>query len=319
MTVPDFQTIALPLLRLSGDGNTHRLSEAIEQLAREFQLTPEEAAERLPSGRQSRFANRVGWARTYLTRARLLESAQRGSFTITARGREVLAAPPDKVTVAYLRRFPELMEFIRGTKSDTVPAPDVSTQDATPEELIEQSHLELTRNLAEELLSRVKDLSPGFFENLVVDLLVRMGYGGSRAEAGTRLGRTGDGGVDGIIKEDKLGLDVVYVQAKRWDKSTVGRPEIQAFAGSLEGHRARKGVFITTARFSADARSYVDMIEKRIVLIDGPQLAEYMIEHDLGVVETAVYRIKRSALEELDYYEEATAASEPPATPNMVI
>lgn len=317
MSVPDFQSITLPLLKLASDGQEHRIADATQQLAIQFQLTPAERDELLPSGRQSRFANRVGWAKTYLSRACLLEGDRRGVFRITERGRQALAQDPARIDIAFLRQYPELEEFRRATSADKGDAAVELSQDATtPEERIEASYQTVARSLEQELLDQIKARSPAFFENLVVDLLVRMGYGGSLQEAGQRLGRSGDGGVDGIIKEDKLGLDIVYIQAKRWD-GTVGRPVVQAFAGSLEGHRARKGVLISTSRFSDDAIQYVGMIEKKIVLIDGEQLVKYMIEHDVGVTEVARYSVKRVALEDLDYYDEgARYVAGAPAEPS---
>lgn len=304
MSVPGFQEILLPLLKLAQDGRDHRTSDVIAVLADEFGLSDAERLERLQSGKQSRFANRVGWARTYLSKAGLIESSGYGSFRITERGKSVLADGVASINMAYLERFPEFLEFRAGTpKSGGQDEPKSASEEA-PEEIIQTAHAQLMRALEEDLLEQVKRRSPAFFETLVIDLLVRMGYGGSRAEAGERIGRSGDGGIDGIIKEDKLGLDIVYVQAKRWE-GTVQRPTVQEFAGSLLGKRARKGVLITTSKFSEGARQYVEQLEQKVILIDGQQLVRYMIEHGVGVAEVANYSIKRVALDELDYYEEA--------------
>lgn len=234
MTVPDFQTIMLPLVMLASDGRERPLSDAFNELADRFNLTTAEREELLPSGRQRRFENRVRWARSYLTKAGLLESPRRGSFKITTRGQDVLQENPTSINIKFLERFPEFVEFRTATR-------DTTTVDAeTPEELIESSFSRLRASLADDLLQQVKTASPQFFEELVVELLVAMGYGGSRRDAGRAVGRSGDDGIDGIINEDKLGLDVVYLQAKRW-QGPVGRPVVQAFAGSLEGHPRTQG------------------------------------------------------------------------------
>jgi restriction system protein len=292
----------LPMLQLAADGRDHRLSDAIDALAEQFKLSDAERAELLPSGIQTRFDNRVGWTRTHLGKALLLESPRRGWFRISERGRAVLAQKPSRIDVAFLNQFPEYISFrTRGRVADNGPI-TIETVDeiASPEETLEASYQSLRSTLAQELLDKVKQASPRFFERLVVDLLVAMGYGGSRRDAGKAIGRSGDGGIDGIINEDRLGLDVVYIQAKRWD-STVSRPEVQAFAGSLEGFRARKGVMITTSTFSQQAREYVGRIEKKIVLIDGEQLAQYLIDYNIGVAEVTRYIVKKI---DLDYFEE---------------
>ena len=298
MAIPDYQSLMLPLLKIANDGTEHDLGDAIEILGIQFNLTNEERNELLPSGVQTKFDNRVGWARTHLRKAGLLDSPKRGRFQITNRGREVLKSNLANITVKYLRQFPEYLEFV--SKQENKQDEKEEEINQTPEEVLESSYQNLKRNLAQELLERVKKCSPRFFEKLVVDLLVSMGYGGSRKDAGQAVGRSGDEGIDGIIKEDKLGLDVVYLQAKRWD-STVGRPVVQAFAGSLEGHRARKGVLITTSQFSQDAKEYVGRIEKKIVLIDGEQLAQLMIEHGVGVAEVVSYTVKKV---DIDYFGE---------------
>lgn len=299
MAVPDYQSIMLPLLEISADGKEHRLSEVIETLAGQFNLTDQERKELLPSGRQAKFDNRVGWARTYMKKAGLLESTGRGKLRITQRGIDVLKSNPENINSNYLKRFPEFLEFQNLSRPDKKPDEENGNEpDQTPEETLESSYQALRAELAQELLDKIKKCSPKFFEKLVVDLLVAMGYGGSRNDAGQAVGQSGDGGIDGIIKEDKLGLDAVYIQAKRWE-GTVGRPVIQAFAGSLEGHRARKGVVITTSQFSQDAREYIKMIEKKIVLIDGKQLMQLLIDYEIGVAEVTSYTVKKI---DLDYF-----------------
>lgn len=310
MTIPDYQTLMLPLLRLAGDAQEHRFRDAVEQLASEFSLSDDERATLLPSGTAPAFDNRVGWARTYLKQAGLLEARRRGVFRITPRGSELLATRPSRIDNSALEQFPEFLTF-RLRKNDDKPAgandsaaspPLLATEpsiDSTPEELFSQAYQRLRSNLEAELLEQVKAVSPAFFERLVIDLLVAMGYGGSRQDAGRAIGRSGDGGIDGIIKEDKLGLDAIYVQAKRWE-STVGRPEIQKFAGALQGQRANKGVFITTSGFSKEAEDYTQVISSKIILIDGEQLAKLMVDHNVGVSPISSYELKRI---DSDYFE----------------
>ncbi len=240
MAIPDYQSTMLPLLEHAGDNQEHSLREAIEYLAELFNLSETERQELLPSGRQPTFDNRVGWARTYLKKAGLLKSTKRGYFQITTRGINVLQTSPSKIDANFLKQFPEFVEFqgLKKNKIPRVPKPD-TTPEITPEEAIDEAYQNLRDELASELLETVKSCSPAFFERLVVDLLVRMGYGGTRKDAGQAIGKSGDGGIDGIIKEDRLGLDTVYIQAKRWE-GFVGRSEIQKFAGALQGHRARR-------------------------------------------------------------------------------
>jgi restriction system protein len=286
----------LPVLELAADGREHTLAEAREVLSQRFGLTDAERAELLPSGRQRRFDNRVAWAKVHLTHAGLLSSKRRAYFEITQRGRDILTEKPQRVDLNLLGRFEEFRQF-RGVGRKTLtdepgPAPGPSGAAETPEEMLEQAYHSIRGELAVELLERVKASTPQFFEDLVVELLLKMGYGRNRAEAGKAIGRSGDEGIDGIISEDRLGLETIYIQAKRWE-GTVGRPEIQKFVGALQGKRARKGVFITTGTFSADASDYVSHIDPRVVLIDGSELAEYMIDHDLGVTSRIKYEIKR--------------------------
>jgi restriction system protein len=302
MPIPDYQTLMLPLLRLASDGREHTNAEAAEKLAAQLNLADEDRREMLPSG-QTKFSNRIGWARTYLGKACLLESAGRARFKITKRGRDLLETNPSAVTNQLLDRYAEFREFRERTPQADRAATAHHENGQTPEEILASTYQTIRRSLADDLLKRIREVPPSFFEALVVDLLVAMGYGGSRKDAGQALGRSGDGGVDGIIKEDKLGLDVVYVQAKRWkNANSVGRPDVQAFAGSLEGHRARKGVFITTSKFTQDAIEYIQRIEKKIVLINGEELAQLMIDHNIGVSEIANYPVKKI---DNDYFEEA--------------
>jgi len=298
--VPDYQSIMLPLLKLAADGQEHSQAEAIEILGAQFHLTEGERKELLSSGRQPKFDNRVGWARTYLSKAGLVVRTGRGKFCITPRGSEVLRSKLSSINVAYLSQFPEFRQFQDPASQANSQVGSVEPDDAvqTPEETLESSYQNLRSKTTQDLLERVMACSPRFFEQLVVDLLVAMGYGGSRKDAGQAVGQSGDGGVDGIIKEDRLGLDVVHIQAKRW-KDTVGRPTVQAFAGSLEGYRARKGVLITTSQFSQEAKSYVTNIEKKIVLIDGEQLTQLMLDYGIGVSEIATYTVKQI---DLDYF-----------------
>ncbi|WP_434347868.1 restriction endonuclease [Myxococcus virescens] len=301
MPIPDFQSAMLPVLRLAQDGKDHTLREAVEAIAVEFKVTDAESNEMLPSGRQRKLHNRVGWAKTYLQKAGLLEANGRGRFRITPRGREALQNKLSRIDLKFLARFPEYNAFValRHDAADVEPSTSpLPATSETPEEILEDSYQELRKRLADELLERIKACDPRFFEKLVVDLLVAMGYGGSRRDAGQAVGQSGDEGIDGIIKEDRLGLDVVYIQAKRWAKN-VGRPVVQEFTGSLEGQRARKGVLITTSDFSRDARDYVKQIEKKIVLINGVELAKLMIDHGVGVTEVATYTVKKL---DLDYF-----------------
>lgn len=278
------------------------MRETEDALASKFGLTPAERAELLPSGQQGIFKNRIGWARTYLKKAGLIESPKRGVFRITARGHEALASKPERIDARYLEQWPEFIEFRDFSKPNALPphAAKPAVLQRTPEEEIEQAYQGLRVQLAQELLSKIFDCSPSFFEQLVVELLVKMGYGGSRKDAGERIGQTGDGGIDGIIKEDRLGLDTIFIQAKRW-QTGVGRPEIQKFVGALQGQRARKGVFITTSYYTADAIDYASRIDTNVVLIDGQQLANLMMDFDVGVTASASYVLKRI---DSDYFEE---------------
>ncbi len=306
MAIPTYKDCMLPfLLQLKG-GQEWPIRELGEVLAGHFALTPAERAELLPSGQTGIFVNRVGWARTYLKKAALIESPRRGVFKITQRGLSVLAEGVKSLDSKYLTRFPEFQEFQRASQSQgdsthsSLSVGEIAAE-ATPEESIESAYVGLRQQLAQELLTKILSCSPTFFEYLVVELLVKMGYGGSRKDAGERIGQSGDGGIDGIIKEDRLGLDTIFIQAKRWQGS-VGRPEIQKFVGALQGQRARKGVFITTSTYTADAISYAGQIDTKVVLIDGQKLADLMIDFDVGVSVAASYTVKRI---DSDYFEEA--------------
>lgn len=290
MAVPGFQEFMLPLLELGADGRPFTQREAVSALADRFGLSEADRGELLASG-QTRLFNRVSWARSYLKAAGLLESPSRGVSVVTERGRQVLKDPPPRIDITYLEQFPEFVEF-RSRRRAAVTDEKTDESGDTPEERIEASYQSYRESLAAELLDRLRVVSPQFFERIVVDLLVAMGYGGSREDAGQAIGQSGDGGIDGIIKEDKLGLDAVCIQAKRW-QDPVGRPAVQAFAGSLEGRRARKGVLITTSSCTREAEEYVGTIEKRIVLIDGWRLAQLMIDHGVGVDPIATYTLAR--------------------------
>ncbi len=282
----------LPVLRLASDGLDHKLSEAVDKLADELDISEQGRQEMLPSGSQTKLYNRVGWAITYLTRAGALEKPGRGLFRITARGRKLAADHPEGVSNETLSQFEEYQQFRRARQQDNGGAEVLQETTITPEELIEQGVQELHKALTAEIGERLASVHPARFEQIVVDLLVAMGYGGSRSDAAQVVGKSGDGGIDGVIKEDALGLDMVYVQAKRW-QNTVQRTDVQAFAGSLEGERASKGVFITTSSFASGAIDYVRQIQKRIVLIDGERLASLMIAHGVGVTVATVYKVSK--------------------------
>jgi len=291
MAIPDFQSIMLPLLRLLSDGNEHSSQECIRTLADNYNLTEEERKEPLPSGKGLRFNNRVAWGFAHMYKAGLLQRPKRAHYQITGRGHDVLASNPGKISLKYLNQFPEHIAFNKRSDS-TESELTQSIPEDTPEEALESAHQELKETLASDIIQAIMQCSPEFFERLVVDVLVRMGYGGSRKEAGQAVGKSGDGGIDGIIKEDRLGLDIIYIQAKRWE-NVVGRPEIQKFAGALQGNRAKKGIFITTSSFTKDAIEYVKLIESKIILLDGARLADLMIEHNVGTTTFAVYEVKR--------------------------
>ncbi|GAB3495317.1 restriction endonuclease [Spirosoma knui] len=298
MPIPDYQSAMLPLLKAVADGREYKFNDLVETLSDQFKLTEEEKNELLPSGQTFLFGNRIGWARTYLKKAGLLDSPRRAVIIITDRGKEVLHKNPAEINVKFLKQFPEFVEFQTPKKDEFVVEPlstmiDESSQQ-TPEETLEGSYQRIRKTLAQDLLNKVISLPPAFFERLVVELLVKMGYGGSIADAGKAIGKSGDEGIDGTIKEDKLGLDIIYIQAKRWAPgNVVGRPELHKFVGALAGQGAKKGVFITTSSFSKDALEYVPRNETKIALIDGEQLAQLMIDYNLGVTLQQTYEIKR--------------------------
>lgn len=300
MGIPDYQSLMLPLLKFLADGKEHNLPEATSVLSEQFELTAEERQQLLPSGQQTIIRNRIGWARTYMAKAGLIDAVRRGYWQISPRGKEVLSSNPQRIDGHFLQQFPEFVAFrdLHHEKEAEAEASQPSID--TPEEELGHAYQRLRGDLEAELLQQVKAASASFFENLVVQLLVRMGYGGNLHDAGQAVGQSGDGGIDGIIKEDQLGLDVIYIQAKRWD-ANVGRPEIQKFAGALQGHRARKGVFITTSGFSRDALDYVERIDSKIVLIDGPTLVRFMVDKDVGVSTTETIHLKKI---DLDFFNE---------------
>lgn len=285
----------LPLLHEVKDKKDHRLKDLVPVLADHFDLSENERNELLPSGRQARFYNRVIWASTYLRKAGLLHSPSRATIHITQRGEETLESGIDHISINYLKQFPEFIEFQsakRSTPSSEEPTSESDTR--TPEEILDDAYEQITLTLADELLSKIHGLTWMDFERLVVQLLVKMGYGGSVKDAGRALTKGGDEGIDGTIKEDKLGLDVIYIQAKKWQTgNSVGRPEIQKFVGALAGQGAKKGIFITTSSFTKEAREYQPRNETKIVLIDGAELTQLMIDHDLGVTTQRTYAVKR--------------------------
>ena len=301
MSVPPFQEFFLPMLKLASDGADHSLKEAAEMFAKQFNLSGEDVNELLPSGRQTRFANRIAWTKTFLAKALVIELPSRGAFRITQRGRDLLATNPAKVDNNTLEQYPEFRAFreYNPTPADKPNTPPVPSQE-TPEETLESSYAALRADLGQTLLQQVMLASPAFFEQLVVDLLVAMGYGGSRADAGKAIGQSGDEGIDGIIKEDRLGLDIVYLQAKKW-QNPVGRPQVQAFVGSLVGKGASKGVMLTTSRFTDEAREFVRHLQQKVVLIDGKELATMMVDFNVGVTTTTSYTVKKI---DLDYFGE---------------
>jgi restriction system protein len=295
----------LPLLECAADGVEHRSRDVMTAVAQHFQLTAEELAMLLPSGQDYLFANRWGWARTYLKKAGLITYPGHGKLQITNEGSALLKVHPNQIDVALLKRYPSFREFFNLPAREEIPqvqAADLLEQ--TPEELISSTHQKLRNQIQSELLSRLKSCSPAYFEKFVVRLLTTMGYGGSLIDAGKAMGRTGDGGIDGEIKEDKLGLDRIYIQAKRWNSNSVGSPEVRDFIGALASKRARKGVLITTSKFSKDAIVCAANLEKNVILVDGEALSELMFEYGLGVTTESTYHVKRV---ENDFFDEDEA------------
>ncbi|MEW6144227.1 MAG: restriction endonuclease [Thermodesulfobacteriota bacterium] len=302
MPIPDYETIMLPLLKFAGDNKEHSIRETIDHIGNYFRLSESERKVLLPSGQDYIINNRVRWANFYLRKAGLLESTKRAYYKITEKGLEVLKQNPAEIDTNYLKQFPEFLEFITPRKEIESAEGNQRqlSKSLTPQELIEQGYQSLHNELSLDLLELVKKSTPRFFEKLVVELLLAMGYGGSRKDAGKAVGKSGDGGIDGIINEDKLGLDVIYIQAKRWENS-VGSKEIRNFVGSLVGHKANKGVFITTSSYSKDALEYVKTINHKVILIDGDMLTQLMIENNIGVSKVQSYDIKKI---DTDYFSE---------------
>ncbi|KUO62846.1 restriction endonuclease [bacterium BRH_c32] len=305
MAIPDFQSLMLPALKFMSSKEEKSTKEVVEHLVKEYKLTEAEIEELLPSRTQSRFTNRVYWAVSYLKMAGLIEKTRKGYYLITDNGVALLHRNPPIINLQLIKTIPAFIEHINSTKKERSNNLEDNESDSTedtqtPEENMEDSFQKINDTLAQELLSKVKNVKPAFFERLVIELLVKMGYGGSMADAGKAIGKSGDEGIDGIIKEDKLGLDIIYVQAKRW-QGVVGRPELQKFVGALAGQGAKKGVFITTSYFSKEALDYAPRNETKIVLVDGEQLAKLMIENDLAVSTVSNYLIKKI---DTDYFEE---------------
>lgn len=299
--IPDYQTIMLPLLKLTADGSEHAMRELIDLLAKQFELTEDERKQMQPSRSAVLFDNRCHWARKYLVEAAVLEASKRAHVRITDRGKQLLASNPAAISTKLLRQYPEFLEFAKGSgESAETPAAEPVLEVQAPDEVIRAAFNRIHSLLVTELLGLVKKQTPVFFEQLVLDLLRAMGYGGIDSDSVSLTKTSGDEGIDGLIFEDKLGLDTIYVQAKRWDQGTVGRPEIQKFVGALHGQRAKKGVFITTSRFSAEAQEYIQKIDPKVVLIDGQKLAQYMIEFGVGVSSQETFVIKRI---DLDYFD----------------
>lgn len=305
MPIPFFQALMLPILNIAAEKGKEDFSnkELQEKLSQKFQLTEDEKNEMLSSGKQKVIINRIAWAVIHLKRAGLIDSERRGYYKITTSGIQVVKQKPETVNLKFLEQFDTYKEWRSGFESKNGKEKIIlkDEENSTPQELMVSAYAISRADLASQLKEKLRQCSPEFFEMLVVDLLVRMGYGGSLADAGKAVGKSGDGGIDGIIKEDKLGLDTIYIQAKRWNDTIVGRPDIQQFAGALQAQRANKGVFLTTAKFSKEALDYVTKIGSKIVLIDGEQLAELMIDNNLGVSIEKTYEIKKI---DSDYFAE---------------
>jgi restriction system protein len=310
MGIPTHEDAMLPVLEVLSDGQQHHRRALADAIADRFSLTKEEREALLPSGKSPVIRSRTGWALSYMKQAGLVQSPKRGWYEITALGLNTLGAKPGHIDNDYLMRFEGFRDFrarsrVEDENSTETEPPTSDTQSGSPrqppDEALEGAYARLRASVEAELLDAVKEVAPRFFEEVVIDLLVRMGHGGSRTEAARAIGRSGDGGIDGVIDEDRLGLDVIYVQAKRWE-GTVGRPEIQKFAGALQGQRANKGIFLTTSSFTRDAEEYAQRIGTRIVLIDGRRLANLMFEYNVGVSPRSTYTVK--ALD-TDYFEES--------------
>ena len=297
MSIPTYEQIMLPLLKIAGDKQEYSKRQVTERLATEFKLNDKERRILLPSGKEELFANRVGWAGTYLKKANLIEQTRWGFFKITDRGIELLKQNPTKIDAKFLYAYKEFKDFI--TPNQKIIEEEHTPE--SPEEMLGTAYQNLNNNLAADVLQQLKKVTPKMFEQIVVNLLVKMGYGGSQKDAGEAIGGINDEGIDGIIKEDKLGLDTIYIQAKRWDSFIVGQPEVQKFAGALQGKRAKKGIFITTSKYTNESIEYASSIENKIILIDGNQLAQFMIDFNVGVSTVNTYEVKKI---DNDYFEE---------------
>jgi restriction system protein len=303
--IPDFQTIMLPLLKFISDGKTYHSHDIFIHLSKEFNLTEEELNEYVPSGQQKVFVNRISWAKSYLKMAKFIETIKKSELKITESGKNAIQKFSDGINIKALKQIPEFQEHrktetLKNSVKNSASLTEENNILETPEEQIESGYQNIRKSLEIELLTKLKSVDPYFFERIVVELLVKMGYGGSIQDAGKAIGKSGDEGIDGIIKEDKLGLDVIYIQAKRW-QGVVGRPEVQKFVGALAGQRAKKGVFITTSYFTKEAIDYALQMDTKVVLIDGEKLAQYMIDYNLGVSVQNIYEIKKI---DSDYFEE---------------
>lgn len=303
MAVPDFQSFFRPLLEYLSDGKERTMLEARNALAGSMGISEADLKELLPSGIQTKFDNRVAWAKSYLKQAGAIEAPKRGKFRISDRGKKLIKDHEGRIEIKVLNQFPEFLEFhsSKGRVKTQADSQEETSSQQTPEETLQGAYESIRESLAAEILDRISKNSPAFFENLVVDLMMSLGYGGSRAEAGKAIGQSGDEGIDGIINEDKLGLDVIYLQAKRWVSAPVGRPDVQKFVGALHGKRAKKGVFITIGKFTEDAKRYVETIDPKVILIDGISLANLMIENGLGVSTKVRYDLKKM---DGDYFDE---------------
>src|SRR3989344_318206 len=301
MPMPQFKYVILPFLESLADNKEHSMKEVEGSLSTRFNLTQDELGQMTPSGRMSIFSNRVGWAKTYLKKAGLVDAPKKALFKITPQGQKVLAQKPEIIDPSFLRKFSSFNEFQGGADTLEKSNEVEDLEENTPEETMEAGYQSIVKELYAELLNSLKSSSPAFFEQSVIDLLLGMGYGGSRKDAGQAIGRSGDGGIDGVIKEDKLGLDLIYVQAKRWNDNSVGRPEVQSFVGALNGKFAKKGIFITTSNFTKDAIEYAQRLDSKVILIDGIQLAKLMVEYNIGVSTITTYEIKKV---DSDYFSE---------------
>ena len=290
MAVPEFQKFHLPLLQACADGKVHRSKEMVNPMAKQLDLSEEDIAELLPSGTQTKLKNRIQWALYDLFRAGLLHRPVKGKYSISLEGRALLKDPPSRIDRKFLSKYTSFQEF--QSKTNIVPNTDDLPVNLTPDEQIESAYRGLNETLISDLNAQTAVINPYRFEQLVIDLLFAMGYGGSREEAARVTEKSADEGIDGVIDQDRLGLDVIYVQAKRW-KDQVGRKEIQSFVGALAGKQANKGVFITTSNFSSHARDYAHSVSQKVILIDGTRLAELMIEHNIGVSIKRTLQIKR--------------------------